>query len=245
MSERIEVLRRLQSIDTKLRRSEDDKLYRGHDVQKKLALIQQKKTELLKLNDEIKNYQKDVGIKELDLKSAEAEIAKLRLQMNQVKTNKEYSAIKTEIGGKEANKSVLEEEIIGMMTKCEEMNQRYRVFEKTIEQENSQFKELQKQVEANMKTIDAEMHELTTMRNKYATLLDSDALQHYNRLVSHKDAVAIVPVVNRVCQGCFMSVTAQTLNQLLSGKDLTFCNSCGRILYLNNGNEVLTEEEEK
>lgn len=29
MSERIEVLRRLQSIDTKLRRSEDDKLYRG------------------------------------------------------------------------------------------------------------------------------------------------------------------------------------------------------------------------
>lgn len=243
MDGRIEVLRRLQSIDTKLRRLEGDKLYREYDIQKKLTLIQQKKTELTKLNEETKNYQKDIGIKELDLKSMETEIAKLRLQMNQVKTNKEYSAIKAEIGGKEANKSVLEDEILGMMTKYEEMNQRFRSFEKTIEHENAQLKELQKHVESDLTTIDAGIQELRKMRNKYETLLDSDALQHYNRLVSHKDAVAVVPVINKVCQGCFMSVTAQTLNQLLSGKDITFCNSCGRILYLNNSNEVLEEEE--
>lgn len=243
MDGRIEVLRRLQSIDTKLRRLEGDKLYREYDIQKKLTLIQQKKTELTKLNEETKNYQKDVGIKELDLKSMETEIAKLRLQMNQVKTNKEYSAIKAEIGGKEANKSVLEDEILGMMTKYEEMNQRFRSFEKTIEHENAQLKELQKHVESDLTTIDAGIQELRKMRNKYETLLDSDALQHYNRLVSHKDAVAVVPVINKVCQGCFMSVTAQTLNQLLSDKDITFCNSCGRILYLNNSNEVLEEEE--
>lgn len=241
MDGRIEVLRRLQSIDTKLRRLEGDKLYREYDIQKKLTLVQQKKTELAKLNEETKNYQKDVGIKELDLKSMETEIAKLRLQMNQVKTNKEYSAIKAEIGGKEANKSVLEDEILGMMTKYEEMNQRFRSFEKTIEHENAQLKELQKHVESDLTTIDAGIQELRKMRNKYETLLDSDALQHYNRLVSHKDAVAVVPVINKVCQGCFMSVTAQTLNQLLSGKDITFCNSCGRILYLNNSNEVLEE----
>lgn len=88
MNERIEVLRRLQSIDTKLRRLEGDKLYRSYDVQKKLTLIQQKKTDLSKLNEEIKTFQKDIGIKELDLKSMETEIIKLRSQMNQVKTNK-------------------------------------------------------------------------------------------------------------------------------------------------------------
>ena len=34
MNERIEVLRRLQSIDTKLKRLEGDKLYRSYDIQK-------------------------------------------------------------------------------------------------------------------------------------------------------------------------------------------------------------------
>ncbi|MBE7443913.1 MAG: hypothetical protein HS132_01040 [Planctomycetia bacterium] len=242
MNERIEVLRRLQLIDTKLKRLAGNKLYRGYDVQKKQNQIQQKKTELSKLNEEIKTFQKNTTLKELDLKSMEAEINKLRLQMNQVKTNKEYSATKTEIGGKEANKSVLEDEILAMMTKYEELQQRHKSFEKEIEQENTQLKEIQHRVEADMKTTDAEMNELKKKRENYASMLDSDALQQYNRLVSHKDAVAVVHVVNQVCQGCFMSVTAQTLNQLMSGKNLTFCHSCGRILYLENNREEMEDD---
>ncbi|MEP9411684.1 MAG: hypothetical protein HRF42_09810 [Candidatus Brocadia sp.] len=241
MNERIEILRRLQSIDTKLKRLEGDKLYRGYDVQKKQNQIQQKKAELSELGEEVKFIQKNVGSKELDLKSIEAEINKLRLQMNQVKTNKEYSAIKAEIGGKEADKSALEDEILGMMATYEETQQRYKSFEKEIEHEGAQLKELQKQVEADLRVLDTEIDELRKKRDKYAVMLDNDTLQQYNRLVSHKDAVAVVNVVNKVCQGCFMSITAQTLNQLMSGKDLTFCHSCGRILYLDSGNEEVEE----
>jgi predicted nucleic acid-binding Zn-ribbon protein len=242
MNERIEVLRRLQSIDTKLKRLEGDKLYRGYDVQKKQNQLQQKKAELSKLGEEIKTFQKNVNSKELDLKSTEAEINKLRLQMNQVKTNKEYSAIKNEIGGKEADKSVLEDEILGMMTKYEEMQQRYKSFEKEIEHEGAQLKDIQTHVETDLKVMENEINELKKKHDNYASMLDHDAIQQYNRLVSHKDAVAVVSVVNKVCQGCFMSITAQTLNQLMSGKALTFCHSCGRILYLDSGNEELEED---
>ena len=126
MNDRISVLRRLQSIDTKLKSLEGDKLYRSYDVQKKQNQIQQKRAELSKISEEIKTFQKNINMKELDLKSKETEINKLRLQMNQVKTNKEYSAIKAEIGGKEADKSVLEDEILGLMTKYEEMQKRYK-----------------------------------------------------------------------------------------------------------------------
>ncbi len=232
MNERIEALRRLQSIDTKLKRLEGDKLYRNYDTQKKQNKIQQKRAELSKLGENIKDFQKNINIKELDLKSMEAGINKLRLQMNQVKTNKEFSAIKTEIGGKEADKSVLEDEILNMMTKNEEMHQRYKSLENEIEHEQSELKELQKQVEADIKVIENEIAGLKKKHDEYAAMLDNDTLQQYNRLISHKDAVAVVSVVNGVCQGCFMSVTPQTLNQLMSGKDLTFCHSCGRILYL-------------
>ena len=44
----------------------------------------------------------------------------------------EYGALKTEIGGKEADKSVLEDEILRTMTTYEEMQQRYKSFEKVI-----------------------------------------------------------------------------------------------------------------
>lgn len=243
MNERIEILRRLQSIDTKLKRIEGDKLYRSYDVQKKQNQIQQKKLELSKIAEEIKTFQKSIGSKELDLKSIEVEIGKLRQQMNQVKTNKEFSALKTEIGGKEADKSVLEEEVLRAMTTYEEVQQRYKSFEKEMQQDELALKEVQRQVEADLKAIDAEIAGLKKKRSDYASGVDHEALQNYSRLISHKDAVAIVSVINQVCQGCFMSVTAQTLNRLMSGNDLTFCHSCGRILYLDDSGSEFTEDK--
>src|SRR3989304_3832594 len=177
MNERIEVLRRLQSIDTKLKRLEGDKLYRNYDVQKKQNQIQQKKAELSKISEETKILQRNINSKELDLKSIETEINKFRQQMNQVKTNKEYSALKSEIGGKEADKSVLEDEILRTMTTYEEMQQRYKSFEKVIAQEESQLKEVQKQVETDIQTIETEIAELKGKHSNYASRVDPDALQ--------------------------------------------------------------------
>ncbi len=237
MSEKTEALCRLQSLDTKLKIVEGDKLYRNYDVQKKLNHIQQRKGELSKSSEEIKTFYKKISGKELDLKSLEADINKLRLQMNQVKTNKEYGAIKLEIGGKEANKSVIEDEILKLMTAYEDMQQRYKSSEKEIKQEELQLEEVKKKVDADLHALEGEILALKKKRVVYETALDKDVLQQYQRLVSHKDAVAIVSVVNKVCQGCFMAITSQTLNKLMADKDLTFCHSCGRILYLDNGKE--------
>ncbi|MCF6159362.1 MAG: hypothetical protein E3K32_12525 [wastewater metagenome] len=237
MSERTAVLQRLQSIDTKIKQLEGDKLYRSYDVQKKRDQVQQKKEKLQKLGEDIKNSQKNITSRELDLKSKESEIHKLQTQLNLVKTNKEYSAIKTEIAGKEADKSIMEDDILRLIDIYEEAQQRYTTYQKEIEGEESQLQELRRHVEADLKTIDAEVQELKKKRNEYTALLDHDTLQHYNRLVNHRDSVAVVSVVNKVCQGCFMSVTSQTVNQLLSNKELTFCHSCGRILYLDSHNE--------
>lgn len=237
MNEKIEALRRLQSIYTKLKRLEGDKLYRNYDVQKKQNQIQQKKSNLTKLGDEIKVFQKNAGVKEVELKSREADIVKLRVQMNQVKNNKEYSAIKNEIAGKETDKSVLEDEILRTMSGYEEMQQRFKSLEKEIEREESQLEEIQKKVDVDVEVMDAEIAELKKKHSEYAYMVDSDTLQHYNRLAGHKDALAVVGVVNRVCQGCFMSITSQTLNKLLSDREITCCHSCGRILYLDDNKE--------
>ena len=39
-------------------------------------------------------------------------------------------------------------------------------------------------------------------------------------------------VDNGACTGCFVSTTAQMMNELINGGHLVFCKTCGRILYL-------------
>ena len=39
-------------------------------------------------------------------------------------------------------------------------------------------------------------------------------------------------VEGSACSGCFVSVTSQTMNELINARNMSFCMSCGRILYL-------------
>ena len=40
------------------------------------------------------------------------------------------------------------------------------------------------------------------------------------------------PSSSGACSGCYVSVTAQTMNELINAQHLSFCKTCGRILYL-------------
>ncbi len=46
---------------------------------------------------------------------------------------------------------------------------------------------------------------------------------------------AVVPLVNGVCQGCYMVVTKSVIMGLKRGDELVLCEHCGRILFLNDG----------
>ncbi|MBU2063647.1 MAG: hypothetical protein KKF93_04550, partial [Candidatus Omnitrophica bacterium] len=58
-----------------------------------------------------------------------------------------------------------------------------------------------------------------------------EILTLYERILENKGELAIVPVKNEACSGCFMAVRPQVLNELKLGKLLT-CETCSRILYV-------------
>lgn len=233
MSEKTEVLRRLQSINNKIRQLRKDKEYRRMDVEEKQHQIEQKKTALTEKRKEIKSFQKTTDIGELDLKAKEAEIEKIRSHLNAVKTNKEYSAILSEIGGYEADKSVIEDEILKMLSELDLLDGEARVLAKEIEEEEKQLNEYLQTAEIEITNFDKEMEALQKDEREFSALIDEEARYHYRRLVNHKDGIAVAGVSNQACLGCNMSLTMQTINLLMSTDKLVFCPNCGRILYLN------------
>jgi len=64
--------------------------------------------------------------------------------------------------------------------------------------------------------------------------LDGTLLRQYERMrQSRVKANAIVPVINGVCQGCYMVVTKSLIAELMEGDDLITCEHCGRILHID------------
>src|SRR3989338_6559440 len=64
--------------------------------------------------DQLKAVQLKRKEKEIDLETKENSIKKFQGQLYQVRTNNEYNALEKEIGGLKADKSLLEEEILGI-----------------------------------------------------------------------------------------------------------------------------------
>jgi len=233
MIENIDVLKRLQSLKNKINELESSQERRKRDVQKKKDQIENKKALAEKKHEEKIAVQKEIDRKELDLKANEGEITKYNVQLNSIKTNKEYSALVSEIGSKKADMSILEDEILNTMSRLEAANQGYEKATEDLRNEEENLKDLIESVDMEIKEADIEIERIKNDQKKYIDSLDEYSLKHYNRLSNIKGGKAVVPVIGNVCGGCFMNITTQTLNALMSGKDLVFCQSCSRILYLD------------
>ena len=237
MIDKIDVLKRVQSLKDKIKELETSQERRKQDVQKKKDQIGEEKALAEKKQEEKVTVQKDIDRKELDLKTNEGEITKYNVQLNSIKTNKEYSALITEIGSKKADMSILEDEILDTMSKLEAANQGLEKATENLRSKEQSLKDLINTVDAEVKVTDTEIEKIKGEQKKYTDLLDEHSLQSYNRLSNIKGGKAIVPVIGNVCGGCSMNITTQTLNELMSSKDLVFCRSCSRILYLDENSD--------
>ena len=63
--------------------------------------------------------------------------------------------------------------------------------------------------------------------------IPDDQRDQYRRVIKQRGADAMASVETSACTGCFVSVTAQMLNELINAESLVFCKSCGRLLYLH------------
>lgn len=232
MIESIEVLKRLQSLKSKINELKEYQELKKQDVEKKKTQIEDKKALAEEKHEEELSRQKEIDRKELDLKTDEGEITKYNVQLNSIKTNKEYTALCTEIGSKKADMSILEDEILNTMSKLESVNEEHNKLQEDLRREEESLKNLIESVDADVKKTDIEIEEIQNDQKKYIDALDENSLKHYNRLSSIKGGKAVVAVIDNMCGGCSMKITAQTLNLLMGSNELVFCQSCSRILYL-------------
>jgi predicted nucleic acid-binding Zn-ribbon protein len=85
--------------------------------------------------------------------------------------------------------------------------------------------------------LTSKQRNLATERQGLVQGINKRLLGTYERMrESRLKSSAVVPVVNGVCQGCYMVVTKSVVMELRRGEELILCEHCGRILFLMDGN---------
>lgn len=170
--------------------------------------------------------------KEHSLQSHQAKIDDLKVKLNQVKKNDEYKAIQNQIAVDKNAMEKLEGEILEDMMLTDERAAQLAAEEGEVKKFADEVAALRNQIEASAVEQRAQLAELEAAIVGAEDIIPEDARERYRRTVKQHGADAMAFVENQACSGCFVSVTAQMLNELINNTSLSFCKSCGRVLYL-------------
>ncbi len=231
--EQIPILVKLQDVDSRLFNLRCEKEAKPLDLEDSRNILNQKKEHIDSLEEDIKNTKMAIKNKELDLHTAEDGIKRLNQQLFQIKSNEAYKALLTEIAGKKADNSLIEDNILDFMEELESKESNLNKEKENFKELESMFKEKEKVVRYEMELIEVTIAEEEKNREKIAQTINPELLSVYDRLLKKRECVAIVSVNDAACGGCHLSLRPQSINEIKRADALVTCERCSRILYLN------------
>ena len=176
---------------------------------------------------------------EVELKSRDQEVSKLRASLNAAKTNKEYAAVLTQLNTTRADNSKIETQILELMKVIEADEQECANIRSQIEQRKQELEETRKKVDSSVAKHEAEIARIQTEWNEVAKAIPRKALDVFNRVAETYDGEAVATITEQEgrsaaysCGGCYMGVPAESVNLLMTKDDIIRCSNCTRILVL-------------
>lgn len=199
------------------------------DLSEKLKLAQTK----------LREQQSQAGQLDLDLKSRDAHIERLRTQQQTAKNNKEYQAFLVEINTAKVDRNKVEDEAMKVLEAVERGQNEVGGLQQQLEGEQKKLEGLRAQSGDTVRKLQAEVDALRPAREQAAAAIPGKALDAFERLSERFEGEAMSALgkpdrrrEEYICGACNMSLVTNVYNKLHSRDELVFCPSCHRILYI-------------
>jgi len=205
----------------------------------KLADIESQKSELESRRRQI---QAKAANLETELGSHTARIDKLRAELNEAETNKQYTALLTEVNTVKAMRADVEAQALQHLEQVEELTRELEAIEHHRIERIKQRDVAAAQLEERRHDVGDRLAELEREREIAAAAIPSKELRLFVDLADRYEGEAMaaldaIDVRNKeyACSACNMHVPFQTVASLRGFSDaIVRCSACQRILYLSD-----------
>jgi len=196
--------------------------------------------EKLKLTQQqLREQQAKAGQLDLDMKSREVRIEKLRTQQQNSHNHKEYQAFLTEINTEKIDKGKVEEEWLKVMEGVEKLQAELKGISEHVDAEKKTYEHTKQQLSGKLAQLQHEVDKLRPVRDEAAAGVPASARDTFERLADRFEGEALSALgkpdrrrEEYICNACNMSLVADIYNRLHSRDDLVVCPNCRRLLYI-------------
>lgn len=174
-----------------------------------------------------------------DIQLHEQKQSKLKEQMSQAKTNEQYRAFQNEITYAQTEIRKAEDRILALMGEAEPLESRVKTAEAAVREEKQRA-----EIEKNTlrQRADEDKRFLADLQSQRAELLkgmNPNLVRTYDRIrKKNPNGVVVADATNGRCSACQITIRPAMLQEMQTGTQMQFCESCGRILVVNPAVDV-------
>ena len=231
MDAQLRTLIDLQALDARIGALEGDLARLPREIDAVHAAVNDARSAVESAKARLDAARKNQRAKEKDLEDNRIKRQKFEGQLYQVKTNKEYSAVLSEIEDVKQEKARIEEEILGFMEQQERAALDVKDAEGRFKAREAEGRSEEAALAQKLSGAEADLAVVKSERGQLARELPPIVLADYDKILRHR-GVAVVEVTKpNFCGGCHVTMTPQRLQELRQQNTLIHCESCGRYLY--------------
>lgn len=230
IAQKLEQLYKLQTIDSRL---DQLRAVRGElpmevsDLEDELIGLN---TRLANFTTETETFNEQIVANREQIRTSTEAIRKYKVQLNEVKNNREFDALNKEVEIQDltiqaAEKKIgeVEKSIVLKGDLISEVNTRLDEREKDLENKKKELKEITAETEKEEAAI-------ITEREKSKESIDEKLIKAYDRIrANFRNGIAVAPILRAACGGCFAKVPPQLQSDIRQSKKIVICEACGRI----------------
>jgi len=202
---------------------------------KDLANINSVKTDLREKaaskEHEILELKKNSRLMEGEVSEVGAKLKKLESQQNAIKKVEEFNALSQEMSQADRERAAKEQKLSDILDKLAVEEDALKHIRESLDSTTESSKVLEQEIQESIYRINEEGRVLKGERDELVKLADPEVFRIYERLLRNKKDRVVVPIENRCCSGCHITLTAQDENMVRKGERLVFCEHCSRIHY--------------
>jgi predicted nucleic acid-binding Zn-ribbon protein len=169
---------------------------------------------------------------ELDVGTRRTTIQRLKVQQFETRKNEEYQALAHEVTRYEKEADDLETRELELMEEMDGQRAAQQAAQAALAHTRTLVDEDLTTIAQRQARLEAERAEVSAEREQLAARIPDSILPLYQRLMKTKAGMAVAPLDEGKCGGCHMKLIASTVVAVQTGKELTRCEDCGRILYV-------------
>lgn len=168
---------------------------------------------------------------EVRLEDEEEQIRNSKTRLGTVKTTRELNAAQREIDTTRRLATTRAQEIDNINAAIKAAEERLETMEKSLAELKTQVDAEIAKLEAEKAKVEAAMASDSGARAQLSKQVERDILRTYERIRRRSGGVAFVPVRERRCGACRMTVPHSQYVELRHGNSVEPCESCGRLMY--------------